>query len=278
VPELPEVQTIVNDLQGIAGYKITGFSTNLPKALKGVSLNKFKKIISEKKIIFVRRIGKNILLVLSEKIGVLIHLKMTGKLLVLNDKNQTSENKHMHHAFFLETTGKKQKILEFHDIRKFGTITFLNQEKIQNLESKFGVDPLEPSFSFVRFSEIISKKPEKKIKELLMDQKIISGIGNIYASEILFEAGILPYRKMKTFKKYELSNIFLAIRKILKKAVRMRGTSVSDYRDASGKSGKFQKYLRVYKRHTQKCQKCDTIIRKLIIGQRSTFYCPNCQK
>lgn len=279
MPELPEVQTIVNDLQKIVGDSITGFLSNFPKAIKKTSPEKLSHFICGKKIISIKRIGKNILIELSEKIFLLVHLKMTGKLIikkhVTSDKQQKLKEKHIHHIFYLENRSQKPKALEFHDIRKFGTITFLDRK---NINLKLGIDPFDNSFTFSNFIWTISKKPKRKIKEILMDQAVISGIGNIYASEILFESRIFPNRISGSLSKQEAKKIFEATKKILKKAIRMRGTSVSDYRDASGKTGKFQNYLNVYGRHGQKCKRCGTIIEKSIISQRSTFYCPRCQR
>jgi formamidopyrimidine-DNA glycosylase len=281
VPELPEVQTIVNDLQKIVGDEITGFFSNWTKALKNTDIKKLNSRIRGKKIISIERIGKNILMGLSGKIFLLIHLRMTGKLLAVERETRNVErknNKHLHHVFYLRTTNHELRTLEFHDIRKFATITFVDVKNLEDLKSKIGADPLDNSLTLANFTGAILKKPQKKIKEILMDQELISGIGNIYASEILFNANISPIRKAKSLGRIEIKSLFRNTKKVLNKAIKMRGTSISDYRDARGKKGQFQNHLKVYKRHGQKCKKCDTIIRKSIIGQRSTFYCPKCQK
>ncbi len=111
-----------------------------------------------------------------------------------------------------------------------------------------------------------------------MDQEVIAGIGNIYRSEILWEAGLLPTKMVKDIKEAEWRKLYAALKKVLKKAIRMRGTSESDYRDTAGAPGNFQKALRVYKKNGKKCPKCGIIIKRQMLGQRSLFFCPQCQK
>ncbi|HEX8974121.1 MAG TPA: bifunctional DNA-formamidopyrimidine glycosylase/DNA-(apurinic or apyrimidinic site) lyase [Patescibacteria group bacterium] len=276
MPELPEVQTIVNDLQKITGDTITGFSTDWPKAIKNVSFQKFQKEIFDQKITDIERFGKNILIRLSSGNALLIHLRMTGQLLVSDIKEKDHRekySKHIHHIFFL----KKNKALAFSDIRKFGTIELLNEKELA-IKDGTSIDPFDKNFTPSVLANILNKKPKKKIKELLLDQSLISGIGNIYASEILFAAEILPTRLAKSLQDNEIKKLHSLIRKVLTKAIKFRGTSFSDYRDSSGKKGSFQKFLKVYGKAGEKCEGCDTIIHKMIIGQRSTFYCPRCQK
>lgn len=276
MPELPEVQTIVNDLQTIVSDTITDFWSDWERALnseKGhLSLKEARKLLSGKKIIAIERQGKNILIKLAGKLSVIVHLRMTGQLIVKEDADPDS--KHVHHIFYL----KKHGALEFSDIRKFATIKILpsNLAEIPNFS---GIDPFDKTFNQKYFSELLTGiRNNKTIKEILMDNSLILGIGNIYASEILFEAKINPFKKANSLSEIEKNSIFKAIIEILKKAIRLRGTSVSDYRDSKGQKGSFQKVLKVYKKHGQKCQKCATIVARAVIAQRSTFYCPKCQK
>lgn len=285
MPELPEVQTIISDLnEKIKGDTLADFWSDWKKALKNISVEKFKKEIKGRKILEVKRIGKNIFINLSGGKTIYIHLKMTGHLLVKsqipNSKNidyfGDRVNQYIHHIFYLG----KNKTLEFSDLRKFGKIVLVDTDKLDKLEEikKLGIDVMSGEFSLEKFQEILRKKPRKKIRDILMDQSIVSGIGNIYASEILFESGVLPERLAKNLKKEEKNLVYKSIKNVLKKAIRLRGTSDSDYRDTSGAPGKFQKVLRVYRRSGMKCKKCDTIIKKIKLGQRSAFYCPKCQK
>jgi formamidopyrimidine-DNA glycosylase len=275
MPELPEVQTIVNDLQTIISDTITDFWSDWERALsdeKGhISSKKAKELLLGEKIIAIERQGKNILIRLTGKLSIIIHLRMTGQLVIKEKADPTS--KHVHHIFYL----KKHGSLEFSDIRKFATIKILPTD-LASIPNFSGIDPFDKQFTQKYFSNLLTNSKNKTIKEILMDNSLILGIGNIYASEILFEAKINPSRKADSLSENDKLQIFKSILKILKKAIQLRGTSVSDYRDSKGQKGSFQKVLQVYKKHGQKCQKCDTIIARTVIAQRSTFYCPKCQK
>jgi formamidopyrimidine-DNA glycosylase len=275
MPELPEVQTIVNDLQTVISDTITDFWSDWERALsneKGhISSKEAKELLLGEKIITIERQGKNILIRLAGKLSIIIHLRMTGQLVIKEKADPTS--KHVHHIFYL----KKHGSLEFSDIRKFATIKILPSD-LASIPNFSGIDPFDKQFTQKYFSHLLTNSKNKTIKEILMDNSLILGIGNIYASEILFEAKINPLRKANFLSEIEKNSIFKAIIKILKKAIRLRGTSVSDYRDSRGQKGSFQKVLQVYKKHGQKCQKCDTIIARTVVAQRSTFYCPKCQK
>jgi formamidopyrimidine-DNA glycosylase len=287
MPELPEVQTIISDLnKKIKGDTIAGFWSNWAKAIKNMPLKQFEKEIQGRRILEARRKGKNIFVDLSGGKTIYIHLKMTGHLLVKrvthsvkrkDEKDYFNDrvNQYIHHIFYLG----KNKTLEFSDLRKFGKILLVDTDKINELKEikSLGVDAMDKEFTFRKFQEIIEKYKNKKIRDVLMDQNIISGIGNIYASEILFEAGVLPMRKVSQLKENEIKNIFQSINKVLNKAIRLRGTSDSDYRDTSGAPGGFQKVLKVYQRDGAKCRGCGTMVKRIKMGQRSAFYCPKCQ-
>lgn len=277
MPELPEVQTIVSDLGKIVGDSITDFFSDFEKAIKNFSASEFAKKIKNQKITNISRLGKIILIELANKKFVAIHLKMTGKLLLMEhkniEKNPKAKSKHLHHTFFL----KKNGVIEFHDVRKFATISLLDTKDVATIKENYGIDPVDDIFSLKNLSTILEKGKNKTIKETLMNNSLILGIGNIYASEILFNAKILPSKKSSTLNKKEIKTLHSSIKKILTKAIKMRGTSVSDYRDFSGNKGSFQNELKVYKKDGQECKTCGTIIAKITLGQRSTFYCPRCQ-
>jgi formamidopyrimidine-DNA glycosylase len=287
MPELPEVQTIVSDLnRKIKGDVVVDFWSDWPKAIKKLSLDKFKKEIKNRKILDARRIGKNIFIDLSGGKTLYIHLKMTGHLLIKSKvKSQKSKffddrvNQYIHHIWTLKTVNRELKKLEFSDLRKFGKIVLDDTEKINNLKEikELGVDAMSPEFTFSKFPAILDRKKNKKIRDILMDQNLIAGIGNIYLSEILFEAGVLPTRITSSINPEERKKIFNSIQKILKLAIKLRGTSDSDYRDTSGAPGNFQKVLKVYRRTGSKCRICGTIVKRLKMGQRSAFFCSKCQ-
>lgn len=293
MPELPEVQTVVNDLnKKIKGATIVSFWSDWPKAIKNKTLSQFQKEIKGKKFLGARRIGKNIFIDLSGNKTLYIHLKMTGHLLVKGQKSikfksqknyfDDKVNQYIHHVWTLRTTNHEPRTisLEFSDVRKFAKIVFDDTAKISVLPEikKLGVDAISPQFTFAKFSEILSARSNKTVGSVLMNQELISGIGNIYRSEILHMAGVLPQRKTASLRPEECKRIYKAIFLILRKAIKMRGTSDSDYRDTAGAPGNFQKVLRVYRKTGKKCQKCATIIKKSTLEQRSVFYCPKCQK
>lgn len=277
MPELPEVQTITNDLQLLTGDTITGFWTDWQRIIKEKSLTYFTQQITNQKILGVRRIGKFICINLINNTTIVIHLRMTGQLLFIKNLEFVDEkyHKHIHHIFYLQKNG----ILAFSDVRKFATISLFKTDGLstQKSISNLGIDALSEKLSSEKLYALTQKNGNKKIKDLLMRQDIISGIGNIYASEILFLAKIAPSRLSKNISFAEAKTLKKSIVQILKKAIRLRGTSVSDYRDSLGNKGSFQNELKVYKKHGQKCQNCDILIEKTVIGQRSTFHCPKCQ-
>ena len=302
MPELPEVQTIIDDLnQKIRGDVITDFWSDWKKSVRpptgkgeGVKMpvERFIEGIKGRKILSASRIGKNIFLNLSGGKTIYIHLKMTGHLLVKrppkadqpraekvksDEKDYFSEkvNQYIHHIFYL----KSGRTLEFSDLRKFGKIILEDTDKVGEISEikSLGVDAMSKEFSLEKFDEILGKKTTK-IKLLLMDQSKIAGIGNIYVSEILHEAGILPMRPAGKVSREERKKLYCAIKKVLEKGIRLRGTSDSDYRDTDGAPGRFQEALKMYRRAGKKCAKCGTIIERIKLGQRGTFFCPICQK
>ena len=299
MPELPEVETVVRDLnKKIKGDFLVGFETVWPKALKNVSLAKFKKELAGRKILCARRLGKNIFIDLSGGKTIYLHLKMTGHLLVKSkikgaappgrgDDNKKDffkdrVNQYIRHIFHLRDEKGGIKKLEFSDLRKFGKIVWVETNEINRLKEikGLGVDALSREFDLAKWQEILKQKRGMKIGVLLLEQNLIAGIGNIYRAEILFAAGVSPHRLAGSLKKKEKEAIFQSIKKILAWAVRLRGTSDSDYRDTSGAPGGFQKVLKVYNKEKEKCPRknCQGVIKRDKMGQRSVFWCQKCQK
>ncbi|MFA6394192.1 MAG: bifunctional DNA-formamidopyrimidine glycosylase/DNA-(apurinic or apyrimidinic site) lyase [Patescibacteria group bacterium] len=299
MPELPEVETIAGDLnRKVKGAVISGFWTDWKKAVK-IDLAKFKKAISGKKILEVKRRGKNLLFYLSGKVVMHVHLKMTGHLLVKSSPARTTEfvqsggklkvksyfnekvNQYIHHIWFLKK-GKKNIQLEFSDLRKFAKIRLLKADELEADADlgRLGAEPLADEFTLKKFREILKKKEKWAVRDILMEQSLIAGIGNIYVSEILFEAGIMPKRRAKDLENGEIKKVYLEIKNVLKKAVKLRGTSDSDYRDTDGAPGGFQEVLKVYNREGAVCQRknCRGIVKREKHKQRSSFFCEGCQK
>ena len=301
MPELPEVQTIVNDLdRKIKGLVITDIWTDWPKYFKRSKggFDGFKKAVKGKKIERIWRIGKNIIFDLSGEKEMLIHQKLTGHLLIgawnlspfgrspvggelgiwhpkekgiLNDR----VNGYIHVMFWLSGM-----MMALSDLRKFAKILVVDEKDFKNLEDvkNIGPDPLKPSFGFKEFKNLMAKK-RGVIKKILMDQNVISGIGNIYADDILFVARIHPLKKIEKLSDEELKAIFNAVKKVLTKAVKLRGTSTSDYRDTAGKEGNYGNVRLVYQREGEKCPRgCGGIIKRIKLGGRSAHFCPACQR
>lgn len=306
MPELPEVQTIVDDLnRKVSGRTITGVWFDWPKMLKDpldqrrdrVShshVKVFQKVIIGKKILRVRRRAKNILVYLSGDLLMLIHLKMTGHLLVgkwkIADKDgkeraiplepkevvEDSYNQHVHVIFYLDN----KKMLGFSDVRKFGKVVLGKTKQIENLPEliNLGPEPLEKSFTIRKMKEALFKARSRKIKQVLTDPNVIAGIGNIYSDDILWQSKIHPLRKTDSLSEKELKELYRAIRSILAKAVSLRGTSFSDFRDTSGKEGYYSGYRLVYQREDEPCKRCGTKIQRIVLGGRSAHFCPACQR
>lgn len=283
MPELPEVETIVRDLdKKLKNKKIIGVEI-LDKKFFQIKEKELKNILGAK-IKLVKRRAKMLVFNLEKKF-LIIHLKMTGQL-VYQSKSRIIAGGHP-----IINSGQKlpnkftrvifkfndKSFLYFNDVRKFGWLKLLDLKDFSNLEKKFGVEPLSRDFSLDYFKKSLARK-NITIKQFLMDQKYISGIGNIYADESLFAAGIKPFRKIKTLKPEEIKKLYQAIPKILKHAIKNRGTSFNDYVDAQGETGNFIKYLKVYGRAGERCKKCCQVIKKMKLGGRGTHWCEKCQK
>ena len=293
MPELPEVETIKNDLRKkILGKKIRKVDLRLKKIVKS-SEKGFVLVLEKNSFESIERRGKLLILGLSQKNKYLIiHLRMTGQLIyqkggeiVAGGHSESGRdgalpylhdmpNKHTHIIFHFSDKSK----LFFNDLRRFGVAKIVDKKELEKIVSRFGEEPLDKDFSLKVFKNIIRNK-KGNIKAFLLNQGYIAGIGNIYADEILFEAGILPSRKIDSLKKEEIKKLYQAIKKILKKAVKYRGTTFYSYIDTHGKQGNFTKFLKVYKREKKMCLKCKkSIIRKTKIAGRGTRSCDKCQK
>lgn len=243
MPELPEVETIKRQLsREIIGKKLEG-----------------------DKVVGVRRRAKILIIDFTDGSSLVFHLKLTGQL-ILNGE----ASKHTRCIFKFDDGSN----LVFNDMRKFGWWKKIASTK--KLEESFGPEALEVSLT--EFKKILSKRPKAKIKALLMDQKAIAGIGNIYSDEILFLSKVRPLRLVVSLRQSEVSSIWANIGRILKRAVKLRGTSERSYVDARGKKGNYLKELKVYRRENKKCFRCGALIKREKLGSRSAHYCPNCQK
>lgn len=301
MPELPEVQTVVNDLnRKVVGRKIIGVWFDWPKMLKDPldqQRNKiahkhvevFQKAIKGKKILRVKRRAKNILFYLSGDLMMLVHLKMTGHFLVGKWKISGKKaipisppemindpyNGYIHIIFYLDN-GQQ---LALSDLRKFAKAILGTKEQIENLPElkKLGPEANSPSLTVDKFISLISSE-KRKIKQVLLDQEVVAGIGNIYSDDILWQARIHPFKPANKLKEKEIKVMYQAMKSILKKALKLRGTSSSDYRDTAGKRGGYDKVRLAYDREDEPCRRCKIPIARLKMGGRSAHFCPKCQK
>jgi len=291
VPELPEVETIVRDLnKEVLSRTFFDIWTDFPKMIKKPKgLEKFKKEIKGKKILNIRRRAKNILFDLSDNKTLLIHQKLTGHLLLGIWKQEEGiwkskikgpladdpMNKFLHLIFWLND-GRQ---LALSDLRKFAKVELWEKDALEKSDGikSLGPEPLEKDFTFEKFKEVLLKN-KGKIKQVLMNQTVIAGIGNIYSDEILWQAKIHPFKEVSKLLERELEKTYQAMREILQKAIKRGGESISDFRRISGEKGGFDPLRRIYRREGEKCFRCGTKIKKIKMGGRSAHFCPKCQK
>ena len=270
MPELPEVETITRQLnKRIKGKKIKKVEVRLVKLVK-YPLIKFKKLVVGAKIKSVSRRAKLLIIELSNNYSLVIHLKLTGQL-ILNGEI----NKHTHLIYYF-TDGS---CLIHNDLRQFGFVKVVAKKELADFfeKEKFGPEPLDKKFTLNLFKELLNKRKNSKIKSLLMDPKFVAGIGNIYSDEILFYAGVLPTRSASSLGPIEIKKIYQEIKRILVLAIKKRGSSNKDYFDAYGQKGNFVPLIKVYQRQGELCRRCRTKIRRIKIGSRSAHFCPKCQ-
>lgn len=274
MPELPEVENVVLGLKNlIKNYIITSVRIKEPALIAYPELKKFKKQIKNRKISDITRRGKYILIHLVEDKIMVIHLRMTGKLLVKSSNEPLK--KHTHVIFQLDHNTD----LRFNNVRKFGRIYLIDADNYEAAGglSELGPEPLASDFNFKDFQKLFEGRTAV-IKSLLLNQKFIAGLGNIYTDEVLYRSGIHPKLPANKLTEKDMKKLYKNIRKILKLGIKYNGTTFSDYVNAFGEKGSFQEKLQVYQKEGQKCKKCGEIIVKNKVAGRSTYYCPNCQK
>ncbi|MFA7088074.1 MAG: bifunctional DNA-formamidopyrimidine glycosylase/DNA-(apurinic or apyrimidinic site) lyase [Patescibacteria group bacterium] len=297
MPELPEVETIRRGLEiGLSDSRITTVDIISPKsALPNAAF--LKRELAGRKISGFKRRGKLLILTLSPKKGadyLLIHLRMTGQLIysgpdsevigghsIKDDAQSRFEavggnlpNRHTRIIINFKDGGR----LFFNDLRKFGYLKLVSESELKSVLSMgYGPEPLTKEFTLDYLKNIFQHK-KTKIKALLLNQKIVAGLGNIYVDESLWSAKIRPGRLVGKISIAEIKRLYLSINKIIKRAIEHQGTTFSNYLDSRGKTGNFSDFLQVYGRKGQKCRRCGGIIKKEKLAGRGTHYCPDCQK
>ncbi len=274
MPELPEVETVKRTLaEHIMGCIIEKVFINQETVIKTPAINDFRKEIVGKTFTGIDRRGKYLIFTLTPGYKMIVHLRMTGQLVYEEEKRALK--KHTHVIFFLHN-GKE---LRFTDQRRFGCIWLVPDEELGGISGlcSLGPEPLGEDFLFEEFQKQVIRR-KTRIKPMLLDQRFIAGIGNIYADEILYRSGIHPERRGESFTAEELVRLFKEIRHTLEEAVEHRGTTFSDYVDGHGEKGSYQNYLNVYQQTGKKCPRCGTLIERVKVGSRSAYHCPGCQK
>lgn len=270
MPELPEVETVKETLKKqILRKKIKRIKIYYDGII-ATNIEDFKKKIVNQEFIDITRRGKYLIFELKDYYLV-SHLRMEGKFFVKNNKDKIL--KHEHVIFDLDDIS-----LRYHDTRKFGKMFLVDKDKlfVDTPLSHIGLEPWDESLTISYLKEKYNQN--KAIKTLLLDQNILTGIGNIYADEILFMSKINPYKKGKMLSDDDIQNIINNTRKVLSAAIKMGGTTIRSYTSSLGVTGHFQGELLVHNRDGEVCKNCKTIIIKTKINGRGTYYCPSCQK
>ena len=287
MPELPEVEIVRQSLEKKIKEKVVQKVLVKNRNLRFKVHRNFEKHLQKKKIKKIDRFSKYLIIIFEDSSGLIIHLGMSGTIhLCFKDKKSIITNTSFYHSPLLPKKHNHVEIifdkikLIYNDPRRFGYfIIFNNKNELKKKFNNYGPEPLSDSFTLKYIVNYLKKK-EKNIKNFLLDQKFVSGIGNIYASEILFFSNINPNRKAKNLRKYECKKILLYSKIVLKEAIKKGGSSIRDFKDTDGKMGSFQKNFKVYQREKLNClkSKCKGIIKKKIISNRSSFFCNFCQK
>ena len=272
MPELPEVETIRRSLEPIVvNHTLIGVEIRENRLRIPVNTVQFGHLLG-RTIITLQRRAKYLVWHFDNQASLVIHLGMSGRL-GINKSGQLAD-KHIHIIFFLDNGVE----LFYRDPRRFGLVQAIAPDELDGY-SRFrhlGPEPFDTEFDLDYLQQKL-KSSKKPIKNWLMDATMVVGIGNIYANEILFKSGIHPLRLGKTIRKREQERLFSGIRSILSAAMEKGGTTLNDFSNANGEPGFFQYDVSVYQREGQACPTCGSKIKKIVLGGRSTFYCPRCQ-
>lgn len=279
MPELPEVETVRKGLEKyVVGHKILDIEILHPKIFEGN-----KSLILNAKIVGARRVGKGLILDLSNKYSLAIHIKLTGQLVYRGKETEKIEvspqkvgiipGKFTHVVFYLDKNAK----LYYNDMRRFGWIKVVRTDDVFSLPffKDMGPEPFK-DLTLEKFSSII-QKATTKIKPLIMDQKKIGGIGNIYASDALYKSGINPRRPAKSLSLVEVKKLYDAVLSVMKLSLENGGASELSFVNILGQEGNYQNHTLIYGKTGQKCKKCGSVIKFFKLAGRGTYVCENCQ-
>lgn len=276
MPELPEVETIARHLRvQLVGQRLEGVEVRWPRCIATPAVAEFERELTGREVSDVGRRGKFVVVSLSGGRFLLVHLRMTGRLIVEGEEvhganSGMGPDPHVH-ATFRFASGR---VLHFRDPRKFGRL-YLVEDPAQVLGG-LGPEPLADDFTPQDLYDLLRNR-RGRLKPLLADQRLLAGLGNIYIDEALWEAGLSPFCRAHTLRVGEVARLHAAIRKVLSRAIENLGTTLRDYRTPLGELGGYQEVLVVYGRQGEPCPRCGTLIRREVLGGRGTWYCPSCQ-
>jgi formamidopyrimidine-DNA glycosylase len=274
MPELPEAETIVRDLRArLPGATVARVSVTHADVLHpGVTTAALHRRLRGRTITDVTRRGKNVVLVFDGGLRLVINLGMTGRV-VASDAARAGELRHV--AVSLHLTDGRAVLYD--DARRFGDIDLRDEAGWAERTAQLGVEPLSDEFT-PEVLHTLTRTSITPIRNWLLDQRRVAGVGNIYAVEALFRAGVRPTRRTRTLKRRETALLRDTLRAVLQESIDARGTTISDYRDGSGERGSFDRRLRAYDRAGEPCLECGTAIKRIVLSNRSAFYCPRCQR
>lgn len=276
MPELPEAETIARGLQTyIAGRRVRRVRIHRKEVVEPMTMAAFRRGIQDRRIESVGRRAKWIVGQLEGGGRWVTQLRMTGRFRWAPQASRLVNEPHLS-ASLLLAGATDSGVLRFYDTRRFGRMWILDAEAWAELDSRLGIEPLSKAFSVSALAERLDSS-HAPIRNILLDQGRIAGIGNIYANEACYLAGIDPRRAAGDLRDAEVARLWRAIRSVLGDAVTGRGTSLSDYRDLVGDEGGFQARLDVYGRAGEPCRRCGTEISRAVLAGRSAFFCPSCQ-
>lgn len=273
MPELPEVETIRRSLEPkIIGLRIQEVAVFNEKTIKSPSPHLFTASLQGEEITGLDRWGKYLIIEIGSSLVLVVHLRMTGRL-ILADPG-VSVSKYTRVVFYFD----QEKELHFHDVRKFGTMHLVKRQHLDDFPPfrVLGCDALDPRLTLSVFMDRIEGR-SGQLKGLLLNQSFVAGIGNIYANEILWKAGIRPQRRADSLSIREQEQLYQGMRDVIQLAIKHHGTSLRDYVDGDGNRGQFQNMLSVHGREGEPCPSCGNSIIRIKQGGRSTYFCPSCQ-
>lgn len=288
MPELPEVETIVRELRtAIVGRTITAVDVRLEK-IAHQPVGYMRKVLVGKKIRSVERRAKVLIITCSNDYSIIIHLKMSGQMIWVPTKGKMRvgghpipggiddlPNKYSHVIFYV-----RGGVIYFNDQRQFGYVKVVSPTEREEWLAKqqYGPEPLDRAFTLKVFTAILKRHQKKRLKPTLLDQKVIAGIGNIYADETCFLGKVQPQRRIATLRLNEIADLHSGLQHILRLSIKKKGTTANAYRTATGDKGSMMPFLSVYGRDGEPCKRCGSIIHKTTLAGRGTHFCSSCQR